>query len=130
MFLIFKIMGKICKVNFKVNKFPAIHTDFMQFTPEYSEWCEIHTIYWSTIHQCFQITDHQQRTLWISSKSTRFSAFCPQFLWTTQNSCNQHPWPVNLTESSELLEITANYPNYAQSAPSSGEYCEIRTFCT
>ena len=37
---------------------------------------------------------------------------------------------MNLTESSELLEITANHPNSAQSALPSGEYCEIRAFCT
>ena len=37
---------------------------------------------------------------------------------------------MNLTESSELLEITANHPNSAQSAPPSGEYCKIHAFCT
>ena len=37
---------------------------------------------------------------------------------------------MNLTESSELPEITANHPNSAQSTPPSGEYCEIRAFCT
>ena len=37
---------------------------------------------------------------------------------------------MNLTESSEILEITANHPNSAQSAPPSGEYCEICAFCT
>ena len=47
-----------------------------------------------------------------------------------RNSYNPHPWPVNLTESRELLEITANHPNSAQSAPPSGEYCEIHAFCT
>ena len=44
-----------------------------------------------------------------------------------QNLRNLHPWPVNLTESSE---ITANHPNSAQSAPPSDKYCEICAFCT
>ena len=47
-----------------------------------------------------------------------------------QNLNHLHPWPVNSTKSSELLEITANHLNSAQSAPPSGEYCEFRTFCT
>ena len=37
---------------------------------------------------------------------------------------------MNLTESSELPEITVNHPNSAQSAPPSGEYCEIHAFYT
>ena len=47
-----------------------------------------------------------------------------------QNSHNPHQWPVNSTESSKLLEITVNHPNSAQSAPPSGKYCKIHTFCT
>ena len=47
-----------------------------------------------------------------------------------QNLCNLHQWPVNLTESSELLEITVNHPNSTQSAPPSGKYCKIHAFCT
>ena len=37
---------------------------------------------------------------------------------------------MNSTESGELLEITENHPNSAQSAPPSGKYCEIHAFCT
>ena len=37
---------------------------------------------------------------------------------------------MNLTESRKLLEITANHPNSAQSAPPSGKYCEICKFGT
>ena len=47
-----------------------------------------------------------------------------------QNLHNPHLWPVNLTESSELLEITVNHPNSAQSTLPLGEYCKIRAFCT
>ena len=80
----------------------------------------------STLAQCFQVPDHWQRTPWNWSESYRFHAFRQQFLRTTQNSLNLHPWPVNTSEPSELQENTANHQNSAPFAPPPGEH---RKFC-
>ena len=123
------------------------HEDFVQSTSKF-----IHLSF-----QYFQIADYRQRTPRKMSESCRFHAFCPQFLRTTQNSLNPHPYPVNsrkvqrITQmscisrivptnymkfsqstpmASKLQEDTANRKNSAPSAPPPGEHRKIHILYT
>ena len=79
------------------------------------------------ISSMLQVPDNWQRTPRNWSKSYRFHR---QFLRTMRNSLNPHPWPVNTSEPSELLENTANHQNSAPFAPPPGKHRKFHVFHT